>query len=93
MLVDLVHTTTRDGVRLERFDCRAVEPDRARVRRHDAHQGFERRRFAGAVAAQKRHHLVALDVERDIEQNVRVAVIAVEHLDLEQAHAACTPPR
>ena len=36
---------------------------------------------------------VIVDPQRDIEQNVRIAVVAVEVLDFEQAHAAWTPPR
>ena len=37
-----------------------------------------------------------LDAQRDVEQDVRIAVVAVQAVDLEQAHAAstpCTPPR
>ena len=30
---------------------------------------------------------------RDVEQDVRVAIVAVEAGDFEQAHGACTPPR
>ena len=32
-------------------------------------------------------------LERDVEEDVRIPVIGVQALDLEQAHAACTPPR
>ena len=41
----------------------------------------------------KRHHFVLLDAQGDVEQDVRVAVVAVQAGDFEQAHAACTPPR
>ena len=77
-------------------DLDAVEHHRAGARRHHAHQALQRRALAGAVAAEQRHHLVALDAQRDVEQDVGVAVVAVQAVDLEQAHAAispCTPPR
>ena len=57
------------------------------ARRHHAHQALQRRALAGAVAPEQRHDLVRLDPQRDVEQDVRVAVIAVQALDLEQAHA------
>jgi hypothetical protein len=59
----------------------------------DAHQALERRALAGAVAAEPRDHLVRLDAQRDVEQDVRIPVIGIESGDLEQAHAARTPPR
>jgi hypothetical protein len=38
--------------------------------------------------------LFPLDTEGDVEEDVAVAVIAVDALDLEEgAHAAATPPR
>jgi hypothetical protein len=36
---------------------------------------------------------VRLHLQGDVEQDVRVAVIAVERFHLEKAHAATTPPR
>src|SRR5581483_5944147 len=74
-------------------DLGAVEQDGAGLRRHHAHQTFQRRALAGAVAAEQGNDFMALHLQRDIEQDVRVAIIAVEVLDLEQAHGACTPPR
>jgi len=74
-------------------DLDAVEADRAGARRDDAHQALERRALARAVAAEQRYHLVRLDAQRDVEQDVRIPVIGVESGDLEQAHAARTPPR
>ena len=38
-------------------------------------------------------NFVLLDAQAEVEQDVRVAVIAVEAFDFEQAHGACTPPR
>ncbi len=36
---------------------------------------------------------VSLKVERHVEEDVGILVIGVQALDLEQAHAARTPPR
>ena len=88
-----LHAGARDGVALPAGDLDAVEQDRAGARRHHAHQAFQRRGLAGAVAAEQRYDLVLLDPQRDVEQDVGIAVIAVEARDFEQAHAACTPPR
>jgi hypothetical protein len=93
ILVDQLHARLRDDVALLAGDFGAVEQDRAGAWRHHAHQALQRRALAGAVAAQQRHHLVALHIERNIEQDVRVPVIAVQAFDFEQAHAATTPPR
>src|SRR5262249_40889078 len=82
---------TRDRVALFSHDLDAVEDDRARTRRHHAHQALECRALAGAVAAKQRHDLVALDAQRDVEQDVRIAVVAVQPLDLQQAHCAAPP--
>ena len=51
--------------------------------RDEADDGAEGRRLAGAVAAEQRHHLALADLERDIEQDMRGAVEAVEVGDLE----------
>jgi len=74
----------------------AVELDAAAARRHHAHQTLQRRALAGTVAAEQSHHLVTLDMHGDVEQDMGIAVIAVQAVDLDQAHAAispCTPPR
>ena len=81
----------RDGVRRPAGDVGAVELHRARARPHHAHQALQRRALAGAVAAEQRHHLVRLDPQRHVEQDVRVAIVAVEPIDLEQAHARVHP--
>src|SRR5215471_15854002 len=65
----------------------AVEFHGPGARSHDSHQALQCRALAGAIAAQQRYDLVALDVQRDVEQNVRIAVIAIETADFEQAHA------
>ena len=71
-----------------------IEPSRGV---HHAHQAFQGRALSRAVAAEQRHHLVPLDAQRDVEEDVAVPVIGIETRDLEQAHSAantpCTPPR
>ena len=96
LLVHELHARLRDGVALSPGDLDAVEHHRAGARRHHAHQALQRRALAGAVAAEQRHHLVALHAQRDVEEDVGIPVVAVQAVDLEQAHAAstpCTPPR
>ena len=94
--MDELHAGLRNLVALRAGNVDAVEHDRAGARRDDAHQALQGRALAGAVAAQQRHHFVALDAQRDVEQDVGIPVVAVESVDFEQAHAAstpCTPPR
>ena len=93
VLVHELHAGLRDGVALPAGDLGAVEHDGAGARRDHAHQALQGRALAGAVAAKQRHHLVALDAERDVEEDVGIPVIGVQPVDLEQAHAASTPPR
>ena len=88
-----LHAGLRDGVALLAGDFDAVELDRAGARRDHAHQALQRRALAGAVAAEQRHHLVLLDAQRDVEQDVGVAVVAVQSADFEQAHASITRAR
>ena len=78
LLVHELHAGLRDGVALAPGDVDAVEHDRAAARRHHAHQALQRRALAGAVAAEQRHHLVALDAQRHVEQDVGIPVIAVQ---------------
>jgi len=92
-----MHARARDGVALGAGNFRAVEYDRALTRRHHAHETLQRRALSRAVAAEQRHHFVALDVQCDVEEDVAVPVISIETSDLEQRHSAantpCTPPR
>ena len=55
--------------------------------RDDAHDRFQRRGLAGAVAAEQRHHLARLHVESDAVQDVRLAVPGLQVLDREQRRA------
>ena len=88
LLVHELHAGLRDGVARLPGELDAVELDRAGARRDHAHQALQRRALAGAVAAEQRDDLVLLDAQRDVEEDVRVAVIAVQAVDFEQAHAA-----
>ena len=48
------------------------------------------------LGPEQRHDLVLLHAQPDVEQDVGIPVVAVQILDLEQAHcatASCTPPR
>src|SRR5262249_3100198 len=88
-----LHAGLRDRVARAPGDLDAVEFDRTRARRGDAPEALGRRALAGAVAAEPRHHPVRPDAHRDVEEDVRIPVVAVESGDLEQTHAARTPPR
>ncbi len=72
LLMDQLHAGLCDLVALLAGDIDAVEHHRAAARRHHAHQALQRRALAGAVAAEQRHHLVALDAQRDVEQDVGI---------------------
>src|SRR3954454_23606340 len=72
-------------------DVGAIEHHRAGARRYNAHQAFQGRALAGAVASHQRHDFVALDAQRNVEQDMGIPVIAVQAVALEQAHAASAP--
>ncbi len=59
----------------------APEHDFALLRPDDADDAFERGGFAGAVAAQQRHHFTRIDAERYALQDMALAVIAVDIVD------------
>ena len=77
----------------------AFEAHRAGAAVDDAHDGFERRGLADAVAAEQRHDLAFTDVEGDAVQNVQLAVPGFQILDREQRvvfshrHQPCPVPR
>ena len=97
ILVHELHAAARDRMALEAGDLLAVEDDRAVARSDHAHERILSRALAGAVAAEQRHHHVALDAKRDVEEDMAVAIIGVQAGDFEEAHSAantpCTPPR
>ena len=93
VFVDQLHAGLGDDVAFLAGDLVAIEDDGPGARRHDAHQALQGRALAGPVAAQQRHDLVLLHAHRDVEQDMGIAVIAVQSADVEETHGACTPPR
>ena len=83
-----LHAKTRDAVGFLRDEFIALEFDAAAPPRNDAHQALQRRALASAVPADKGHRLVFLNSQRDVEEDVAVAVVGVKSFDFEQAHAA-----
>ena len=74
----IAEPAAHDGVgRLVR-NIPALEHDAAAALRDQADDGAEGGGFAGAVAPEQRDHLAVADLERDVEQDVRRAVMAVE---------------
>ena len=79
LLVHELHAEPRDAVALQPDELDAVELDRCPcAARDDAHQALQRRALARAVPAEKRDRLVLLDAQRDVEEDVALAVVAVE---------------
>ena len=62
----------------------ALEAHRAGALADDAHDRFQRRGLAGAVAAEQRHHFALAHVEDHAVQDVRLAVPGLQVLDREQ---------
>ncbi len=62
----------------------ALEQDLALAWRHQPHDGFQRRRFADAVAAEQSNHFAGANRERDAVQDVALAVIGVNILDQDE---------
>ena len=73
-----LHAGLGDDVALPPGEVDTVEQHFAAPRRQYAHQALECRRLAGTVAPEQCHDLVALDAQRDIEQNMRVRVIGIQ---------------
>ena len=66
----------------------AVEHDVAPARMHQPGDAAQQRAFARAVGADHRHHLAGLDLQRDAEQRLEVAVVGVDAVDLEEGLSA-----
>ncbi len=64
-------------------DVVAVENDPPRTLFDKADDAFQRRRFAGAVAAKQGDDLAALHLEADVEENLCAAVERAELVDFE----------
>ena len=88
-----LHSAPGDLERWLAVNALAVEADRSGPRSDHPHERLERRGLAGAISPQERHHLVLLHAKRHVEEDVGIAVIAVDGINFEEAHAACTPPR
>ena len=73
-----------DLVRLELVDSLALEADAA-DRGNVAHDRLDGGRPAGAVAAEQAHDLALADAKRDALQDVALAVVRVEVVDLKHA--------
>src|SRR5262249_10513337 len=66
----------------------AEDLDAALARRRQPHDAAQRRRLAGAVAAEQRHDLAFADLEADAVQDVALAVIGMEPSSFQWLHAA-----
>ena len=80
-------------MRSEPGDVLAGEADAPAPRADDAHDREQRRGLARAVPADQRDHLALAHRERDALQDVRLAVVGVEILDLEEHHQERAAPR
>ena len=76
-------------------DVDAVEAQRAARRLLDAVDGADQRALARAVGADNGHDLAGGDLERHSAERLRIAVVEVEAVDLEErgAHSASGSPR
>ena len=92
-LRNVADTAADPLVRRLHADVDAVEVDAARAHGHDAHQAFQQRRLANAVAAEHDRDLAHRRFERDAAQDVRAAVVLVERLDLEKRLGVLPLPR
>src|SRR5262249_53076450 len=83
LLGHIAEAAPRDLMGRRTRDVLALEHDLANTLFNEADDRTEGRRLAGAVAPEQRNHLAAIDLEADIEQDVRRAVMAVEVGDAE----------
>ena len=89
MLGNVAEAEMRDAVARQPRDVAALELDRA-LRRHFAHDRLDRRRASDTVAAQQADDFAGVDVHVDALQDVALAVVGVQVVDLEH-HAASSP--
>ena len=80
----------RDGVGRQRGDVAVAVADAAGPRLQIAHDGEDGRGLAGAVAAEQADDLALPHGQRDAVQDVAVAVVGVDVLELEHQ---CAVPR
>src|SRR5262249_58669544 len=74
VLVYQLHARARNGVTPHTHNLGAVENNRAIARGHHAHYAFQGRALPRAVAAEQRHHLVTLDAQGNVKEDVAVPV-------------------
>jgi len=65
----------------KREEIAALDPDRARLRHHEAGDRSQQRRLAAARASKERDHLTARDVETDAIEDARRAIADGQRLD------------
>src|SRR5437763_580437 len=80
-LVRMPDAAPRPSVRRHPCDSLLVEHDRAASHRQESHDALDRRRLAGAVAADQVHDLLLADIEREAVQDVRGAAVGIDRLD------------
>src|SRR5262249_60111331 len=68
----------------------ALENDAPAGRLHEAHDGFQCRGAAGAVAAKQAHDLTLPDFHGYAMQDMALLVVSVQSVDLEQGYIQCT---
>ena len=90
MLRNVAEAEMGDSVARQARDVGALEFDRA-LRRHLAHDGLDGRGAADTVAAEQADDLAGIDVHIDALQDMALAVIGVQILDLQ--HQAASSPR
>ena len=81
-----------DGVRGQAMDRPSLEPDRTPAGVKEAHHGAEGRRLAGPVPAEEDSDRVRSHVERDALEDVVLADVGVDVLDLEEGGHVRVPP-
>ena len=91
LLGDPGDAAPHDLVRGQPGEVLAAQAHAAARGARQAHDGSQRGRLAGAVAADEADHLALADGERHALQDVGLAVIRVDVLELEQAHERTTP--
>jgi hypothetical protein len=79
----------RDLVRRPARNVGAVEADRSGAGRRQPEDRAQRRRLAGAGCPEQRDDLAGGDVERNVEQRLRLAVVSADAVDLQ--HQATAP--
>ena len=78
----------RDPVAGQADELLALVAHRSGALADDAHDRFQRRRLAGAIAAEQRHHLAGQNLEGGAVQHMGFAVPGLQPFDREQGRDA-----